>query len=195
MLYDLLVIATVLGCGWLGIRLGATATAAAALELLVCVLTAVVLHEPVIAAIDGGLKEAIGDVVSESWLYPLVFAAIGWGGFAGLRAVLHGGGLLPAEERDDAPIERAAAALAGGVAGIVLAGGALLNLSMLPILAGIKPTPQRMYCDAGSLVLRAAAAFAGEWHEGRSIPIDGEPPLPSSRSSARLFCTRRERGG
>ena len=55
-MYDLLVIASVLGCGWLGFRHGLHAAVVAALELLACLAIAIIAHEPVTNLVDAGLR-------------------------------------------------------------------------------------------------------------------------------------------
>jgi hypothetical protein len=186
MLYELLVLAAVIGCGWVGVRIGLASIAAATLELLGCAIGAAIVHEPLVALLDAGVKFVLGDVSLEAWLYPLVYAAITAGGFMGLRRLLHRDSLLPGDPRDDSLFEKAAAAVAGGIGGFVAAGAMLITISMLPMLSSIKPTPRRMFLDAGRPVLRAAAAFAGDVHDGRSLPVFGEPPSRAADPNARL---------
>jgi hypothetical protein len=186
MLYELVVLAAVIGCGWVGVRIGLGPMAAAALELLGCAIGAAVVHEPLVALLDAASRLVLGDVSLEPWLYPLVYAAVAVGGFVGLRRLLHRDSLLPGDPRDDSPLEKGAAALAGGLGGFVAAGAALITISMLPVLASIKPTPRSMFLDAGRPVLAAAAAFSGDVREGRSLPVFGEPPSRPSDSTARL---------
>jgi hypothetical protein len=186
MLYDLLVLAAVIGCGWVGVRIGLGPIAAAALELLGCAIGAAIVHEPLVASIDAAVRLVLGDVSLEPWLYPLVYGAVAAGGFVGLRRLLHRDSLLPGDPRDDSPLAKGAAALAGGLGGFVAAGAALVTMSMLPVLSGIKPTPRSMFLDAGRPVLAAAAAFSGDVHDGRSLPVFGEPPSRASDTGARL---------
>jgi hypothetical protein len=56
----------------------------------------------------------------------------------------------------------------------------------VPFLAGLKPSGDRGLVDMGKMTLRAAGQFAPEVHEGRSLPVWGEPPSRSSDQTARL---------
>lgn len=187
-MYDLLVIAAVVWFGWLGSQAGLVAAGIAALELLACVVFGTVLHETVSDLLDNGVRFATGMQIY-SWIALLTQGLLVWGTFAALRWWLHRGEELGDESGDGqiAPLaDRLGGAVAGGLGGLVLAGAGLVTLSMLPILSGLKPAPQRMYLDAGRLVLRAAGAFAGGFHEGRSLPLEGEPPARPSSMAARM---------
>jgi len=82
--------------------------------------------------------------------------------------------------------DRLGGAVAGGLAGILIAGGVLVTLSIVPLPGLLKPAPGGMFFDAGSLVLRAVGRLAPEIHEGRSLVLDGEPASRSSSLSAKL---------
>lgn len=187
-MYDLLVIAAVVWFGWLGSQAGLAAAGTAALELLACVVVGTVLHETVSDLLDNGVRFATGMQIY-SWIALLTQGLLVWGTFAAVRWWLHRGEEL-GDQAGDGQIpplaDRLGGAAAGALGGLVLAGAGLVTLSMLPILSGLKPAPQRMYLDAGRLVLRAAGAFAGGYHEGRSLPLEGEPPARPSSMSARL---------
>lgn len=188
-MYDLLVIASVLGCGWLGFRHGLQAAVIAALELLACLTAATVAHEPVTDLVDAGIQMVLGPLVPQGWIMLVVFAGLLWGTFALLRRGLH-----RAEEDqslDDgepaiAVANRVCGAVAGGLGGLLLAGGALVTFSMLPLLSGFKPVGDRMFLDAGRIALEVGGLFAGNWHEGRSLVLHGEPVSRSSILSAGL---------
>ncbi|MFM8733725.1 MAG: hypothetical protein ACKOC8_00790 [Pirellulales bacterium] len=185
MLHDLLVIAAIAGCGWLGSQFGLAFAGAAALELFACVVFGTVAHEFVIDQIDNVTQAITGISLPQAWLYLLVYAGLVWGSFALVRRLVH-----RRDEQGDEPLnpllDRVGGAVAGGVAGFVLAGAGLITLSMLPLLQGLKPAPQRMMLDAGGLLLRTAGAFAGGFHEGRSLVLEGEPPSRPSIQSAHL---------
>ena len=188
-MYDLLVIASVLGCGWLGFRHGLQAAVVAALEFLACLTIATVAHEPVTDLVDAGIQMALGPLVPQGWIMLVVFAGLLWGTFALLRRGLH-------RNEDDQPLDdgeaavavasRVCGAVAGGLGGLLLAGGALVTFSMLPLLSVLKPVGDRMFIDAGRIALEAGALFAGDWHEGRSLVLHGEPVSRSSILSAGL---------
>jgi hypothetical protein len=187
-MYNLLVLASILGCAWLGFQRGFGAAVTAALEWLACLMVAIVLHETVSDHLHAGLRFVVGDVVPQRWIIPLVFASLSWGGMALLRWLCHlddeeGDG---DEDGDEGLADRLGGAVAGGIGGIALAGGALVTISMIPLLSGWKPLGSGMLFDPGSLVLRAAAPLVGDVHEGRSLVIHGEPASRASRRSAGL---------
>lgn len=185
MLHDLLVIAAIAGCGWLGSQFGLAFAGAAAVELFACVVFGTVTHEFVIDQIDNVTQAITGISLPQGLLYLVVYTGLVWGSFALVRRLVH-----RRDEQGDEPLnpllDRVGGAVAGGVAGFVLAGAGLITLSMLPLLQGLKPAPQRMMLDAGGLLLRTAGAFAGGFHEGRSLVLEGEPPSRPSIQSAGL---------
>lgn len=188
-MYDILVIASVLGCGWLGFRHGLQAAVVAALELLACLAIATVAHEPLASLIDDGIQMAVGPLVPQAWLLLIVFAGLLWGLFALIRRGLHRDedeALLDEEEGAVAVANRVGGAVAGGLGGLLLAGGALVTISMVPLLSGLKPVGDRMFIDAGRIALQAGGLFAGDLHEGRSLVLHGEPVSRSSILSAGL---------
>jgi hypothetical protein len=187
-MYNLLVLASILGCAWLGFQRGFGAAVTAALEWLACLMVAIVLHETVADHLHAGLRFVVGDVVPQRWIIPLVFASLSWGGMALLRWLLHRDDdeIEDDEEGEEALADRLGGAVAGGIGGIALAGGALVTVSMIPLLSGWKPIGSQMMFDPGSFVLRAAAPLAGDMHEGRSLVIHGEPASRASRRSAGL---------
>jgi hypothetical protein len=184
-MFDLLVIAAIVGCGWLGTQFGLVFASVAAMELFACVVFGTVAHEFVIDQIDNLVQATVGITLPQGWLYLVVYAGLVWGSFALLRYLFH-----RRDEQGDEPLnpllDRVGGAVAGGIAGFVLAGAGLITLSMLPLLPGLKPAPHRMVLDAGGLVLRTAGAFAGSFQEGRSLLLEGEPPSRPSIQSARL---------
>jgi hypothetical protein len=188
-MYDILVIASVLGCGWLGFRHGLLAAVVAALELLACLAIAMVMHEPIVSLVDDGMQMAVGPLVPQAWLLAIVFAGLLWGAFTLIRRGLHreeDDSLLDDDEGAVAVANRVGGAVAGGLGGLLLAGGALVTISMVPLLSGLKPVGDRMFIDAGRIALQAGGLFAGELHEGRSLVLHGEPGSRSSILSAGL---------
>lgn len=187
-LFDLIVVAAVLGLAWWGGIVGLRAAAVAALEVTCCLLLAIVLHETLAGYLHAGLVMAFGDSFSQTWSILLCFVGIAWGTLAGIRTWLH-----PRDDEDeeaddgiDPLIDRIGGILAGGCGGVVFVGGLLITLSMIPFLAGLKPSGGRMLLDVGGLVVRMADSFAGERFDGRSLPIYGEPASRSSDLAARL---------
>ena len=187
-LFDMLVVAATLGFAYRGWIAGLESASIEALELLACLSIAVLTHEAVAAFLHDGVTLVLGDGVSVSWSILLAFCLLGWGTFACIRLLVHG---KPADDDDqdgdvDPLGDRVAGAIAGGFGGVLFVGGALVTISMVPFLAGIKPSGDRMLLDVGKTVLRAGGQFAMEHHEGRSLPLWGEPPSRVSDLKARL---------
>lgn len=185
---DLLVVAAILAFAYRGWMAGLEAASVEALELLACLSIAVLAHEAVAGYLHAGVTLALGDEVSVTWSLLLAFCLLGWGTFACVRQFAHG---KSAEDEDwegdvDPLGDRIAGAIAGGFGGALFAGGALVTISMVPFLAGMKPSGDRMLLDVGKTVLRAGGQFATERHEGRSLPLWGEPPSRTSDLTARL---------
>lgn len=186
-LFDLLVVAGILGLAWWGGVVGLGAASVAALEVTCCVLAAIVLSETAAGYLHAGLVMAFGDSLSQSWSILLCFAGIAWGSFALLRTQCHSTDDDDEDEGDIDPLlDRLGGIIAGGFGGAVFIGGLLITLSMVPFLAGLKPSGGRMLLDVGLMNLRMADSFAGERHEGRSLAIWGEPASRSSDLVARL---------
>ena len=188
-LFDLLIVAGILVLAYRGWLAGLETAGVAALELLACLAVAVMLHEVVAGWLHAGFAYALGDVVGQAWSILLAFGLLAWGSFALIRAVWH---QRPAEEADepvtdiDPLADRIGGALAGGVGGVVFIGGVLVTLSMVPFLAGFKPSGDRMLLDVGKTVLRAGGQFATEHHEGRALPLWGEPASRATNLAAKL---------
>lgn len=187
-LVDLLIVAAVLGFAFWGWRTGGAIATTAALELLACLAVAVVLHEWLAGLLHHVAATAFGDAVSSGWSVLLAFAILAWGTFATLRMQCHRRpGDDESDEADDDPLlDRLLGAAAGAAGGVVFVGGVLVTLSMVPFLAGLKPSGDRLVLDAGKFVLRAMGQFVHERHEGWPIPLWGEPPSRSAVASARL---------
>lgn len=181
MLIDLLVIVAIVWFAYRGWSVGVEAASVAGLELVACLGVAVMLHEAAAGWLLAGFALVLGDWISQAWIILLAFAGLCWGSFALVRLLVHrrtdDGKDDAAEQAEIDPLsDRLAGAVAGGVGGAMFAGGVLVTLSMVPFLAGLKPSGDRMLLDAGKTVLRVAGQFATERPEGTSLPLWGEPP-------------------
>jgi cell division septation protein DedD len=185
-LFDILIVAAVLGFAFWGWRLGGAAATAAALEVVACLAIAVLLHEWLAGWLHVAVVMAFGDSISSGWSVLVAFAILAWGTFAVLRGVCHAKGAEDADADVDPLVDGLAGAVGGLVGGALFVGGVLVTLSMVPFLAGIKPSGDRILLDAGKLALRTAGHFVRERHEGRPVPVWGEPASRSSVASARL---------
>jgi hypothetical protein len=189
--FDLLVVAGILAMAYRGWVVGLETAGVAALELLACLAVAVLLHEVAAGFLHMAFALVLGEVVGQSWCILLSFSGLAWGSFALVRFVWHrlpdGDGEGDEQDSDIDPLsDRLGGALAGAAGGVVLLGGLLITLSMIPFLAGLKPSGDRMLLDVGKTILRVADTFLTERHEGRSIPIWGEPASRVSNLAARL---------
>ena len=187
-LFDLLVVAAILGFAYRGWIAGLEGASIEALELLACLSVAVLAHEALAGFLHAGVTLALGDGVSVSWSILLAFSLLAWGSFACIRLLVHGKAADDEDQEGDVdPLgDRVAGAIAGGFGGALFVGGALVTISMVPFLAGIKPSGDRILLDVGKTVLRAGGQLATERHEGRSLPLWGEPPSRTTDLTARL---------
>lgn len=187
-LWDIIIVVGILGFAYWGWREGLEATAIAGLELLACLAIAVTFHETVAGLLYAGAELVVGDWASQAWSIAIAFGLLSWGTFAAVRFGLHARN-DSADDDDDAEIDPLADRLGGVVAGALggglLIGGGLVTLSMLPPLAGLKPG-EHLLLDLGKTALRAAGAFSGGLHDGRSLPLWGEPPSRRTVLSAGL---------
>ncbi len=189
-MYDLIVIAAVLGGGFVGFQWGLRRSVVALLEVVVFLALATMLLEPLTELFEAGEEMVTGQIVPQAWVILIAYAGVLWGGLAIVRRVLH------RDEADEDEVDQPEGAVvmadriggvaAGGLGGLLAAGGALVTLSMVPFLSGLKPLGDRMWIDAGGMALHVGGLFAGEREEGRSLPIDGEPPSRPSNLAAGL---------
>lgn len=190
-LFDLIVLAALVYLAVLGSTVGTYKAAAAALEIYVAFALAVLLHEPIAGFLTPHLVDHLSIFLPEglslpSWTLFLTFAGLFWGTFLALWINVHpsiAAGGKPAAELPQA--DRFGGAVAGWFAGMVLVGGLMVTVSMLPI--GFLRFPSRnMLLDVGRTALRGVGAFTRELHDGRSVVLYGEPPSRESVSEARL---------
>jgi len=188
---DLTLLITVGYLGWLGTDRGIFEMAAIGLQLFVSLVLAILLLEPAADLIGGSLETAIGPFLPDSISYNalgtfLAFALLFWLVFLGLWLNLHPRLMAGGDMKSLPIVEKIGGGLLGGMTGVVLFGVGLVTISMLPFMQGLKVNADRLYFDVGRSVLRSAATFAGDWHDGRSLVLDGEPASRLSDSSAKL---------
>jgi hypothetical protein len=201
-MYDLAVICAVGFAAWQGSQAGALAGGLIGMEMIVSVTVGLLFHELLAGFLGDGLRLALEPFLSPDFPYqgiavPLAFAALTWGTFAGLRFRFHKGAFAAVDDEGSlkpSTVERVAGGLVGGCSGVVIVGAVLLTLSMIPLPAGLRLDPQRMYFDAGGLVLRMAGEFEPDRHEGVSLVVHGEPASRSSDPSAKLVSEPRVAG-
>lgn len=188
-LFDFLVLVGLIYLAALGSTVGMYAAAIAALEMFIALAVAVLFHEPIAAFITPFVDDNLAFMLPDwlplhAWILFLVFATLLWGTAAVLWFRVHPRLTGPAVE-NMSRLDQAGGAIVGWFGGMLTIGAALITLSMLPI--GLLQLPTRhMMLDVGSTALRAAGAFAGEHHEGRSVVLYGEPPSRESVGAARL---------
>lgn len=188
---DLAIVVVVGYLGWLGSDRGIFAMAALGLQLTTAIVFAVLLLEPTAGLLAWAFESGLGaflpqDFPFEAWGIFLAFVVLMWLPFVVLWVSLNprlvGGG----EMKTPHIIEKAGGALLGGLNGVLLLGCGLVTLSMLPFLQGIKVNPDALLFDVGRSALRTAGGFCPEWHEGRSLVLDGEPPTRGASATDRL---------
>lgn len=195
-MYDLAVVVAVLAGAWFGSTAGVLPAAALAVELFAGFALAVLLHELLGGLLTSVLRMALEPTLGLDFPFQgvavaLVFTLVTWGTFAALRLLYHPEKPIrldaqPAARETPPPLVRLAGALAGGLAGFVGAGAALVTLSMLPLPGLLRPVPARIFADAGGVLLRAVGRLEPDLHESRSLVVDGEPPARPSQAGAGL---------
>jgi len=187
---DTIVAAAVLWCAYKGWNYGVQDTTIEALELIGCMTLAVLLHETVAGYLHMLLAAVFGDSISQGWAMLIAFASLAWGSLVVIRRKFHGEGGSggEGEEPDMDPLmDRIGGVIGGAIGGVMLVGGVLMTISMVPFLAWIKPSGDTMAFDAGKMMLTAAGQFVTDRHEGVPLPIWGEPA--SARSDTRALLT------
>jgi len=188
---DLAIVVVVGYLGWLGSDRGIFEMAALGLQLTAAIVFAVLLLEPTAGLLTWAFESALGAFLPQefpfqAWGMFLAFLVLMWFPFlmlwVNLQPRLVGGG----EMKTPHIIEKAGGALLGGLNGVLLLGCGLVTLSMLPFLQGIKVHPDTLLFDVGKSALRTAGGFCPEWHEGRSLVLDGEPPARGVSATDRL---------
>ena len=190
-LVDLAVIGTVCYAGWLGSDRGIFEMAAIGLQIFASVVLAVLLLEPLASALGGGIETAIGPFLPESisieaWALFLSFLLLSWLPFLVLFVNVHPRLMAGGDMKSVSTIEKIGGTFVGGIVGLLALGTILLTVSLLPFLNGLKVNGNNLYFDLGRIVLHAASRFTEEWHEGRSLVIEGEPASRESVPEARL---------
>jgi hypothetical protein len=189
MLFDALALAAMGACGWLGYSRGIVVATAALLETAVALVLAVLMAEPLSSFLADGMAFFLGPMVPlgfpfTGWALFLTFGILSWGILAAIRFWLH------TQSTDDDNLLALADQVGGGVmgcmTGYLLAGGAMVTLSMLPIFNGLKPVPAAMIIDPGAAVLSMGGRFAPDHYEGRSIAVFGEPIVMAGNPAALL---------
>lgn len=196
-MFDLIVAGVVAYAAWYGSKAGPVRMTIQALELTVAVIAGLLLHETLanllllaFAQVEPFLPS---DVPYQMVAVAGAFVLIAGGGYALIRVQYHAKdppvlteGLSDEDEEQPPLLDRALGAASGMAFGIVACGAVFVGLSMLPVPSLLRVNPQAMTFDVGGMVLRMAAAFEPDWHEGKSLIVYGEPASTSSNATARL---------
>lgn len=189
--FDLIVIAFILYFAYMGWEKGMWTAAVAALEVLACVSLAVILHEPIAGFLHPWLLAFSSDL-SQTWAIFITFAILAWVPFLLLRFRFHTDDVVNLSFVEIDPLsDRVGGVIAGGIGGALFVGGILVTASMVPFLAPLKPSGDRMLFDPGKFVLQAAGRLVTEHpegHEGPPVAIEGGPLSTKSDRRAILTC-------
>ena len=188
-LFDILVLAAIGFFAWRGFLYGVIATAWVAVQTLLSFSLGLLLLEVLSSPVSDGLRFLLEPMLPqgfafEAWSVFLTFTAASGAGLAALRWLVPGPHLAIDEELSLA--EKVGGGVAGAAGGAVLAGGILVALSMQPLTAAVRPPANRMYCDAGEMVILATARFTGDSHNGWWVVAYGEPPADRSDPQAKV---------
>lgn len=189
-IFDLVVLVVVLYLGWLGSAHGAFVAAVTLLEVLAALSLTILLYEPLAGFLAGFVDEQFGYILPdgfsvEAWAVFLSFAMLLWGTVALLWIFVHPK-ITPAGIPGYPPADMGGGFLLAACAGALTIGGALVTWSMCPVLGFLRVPAQHMFFDVGTLAIRTGGIFLGDFHEGRSLPVYGEPPSRESVGAARL---------
>lgn len=171
---DAVVVLGILYCAWLGSDKGLFPSLAAGLLVFTSLACAIVLHEVLADIIGNGIVEAAGALMPmgfmvQKWFGFLLFVGIFWGLLVVLWVYVMP--LVTDAELDTLPlIDTFGGAIAGGFSGLLFIGSILITASITPFVPFATPT-----VDIGRTALRTAGRFAGDFHDGRSLVLYGEP--------------------
>jgi uncharacterized membrane protein required for colicin V production len=189
--FDIIVLAFVLYFAYLGWEKGMWTAGVAALEVLACVSLAVILHEPVAGFLHSWLL-AVSSDLSQTWAIFITFAILAWVPLLLLRIKFHTDDVVNLSYVEIDPLsDRVGGVIAGGIGGALFVGGILVTASMVPFLAPLKPSGDRMIFDPGKFVLHAAGRLVTErpeGHEGPPVAIEGGPLSSKTDRRAILTC-------
>lgn len=197
-MFDLIVAGAVAYAAWYGSKAGPVRMTIQAIELTVAVIAGLLLHEPLanllLLAFEQVEPFLPSDLPYQMIAVALSFVLIAGGGYGLIRVQYHAKdppvlteGSSDEEEEEAPPlIDRALGAMSGMAFGIVACGAVFVGLSMLPVPSLLRVNPQTMTFDVGGMVLRMAAAFEPDWHEGKSLIVYGEPASTSGDATALL---------
>jgi hypothetical protein len=196
-MFDLIVAGAVAYAAWYGSKAGPVRMTIQTLELTVAVIAGLLLHEPLadllLLAFEQVEPFLPSDLPYQMIAVALSFVLIAGGGYGLIRVQYHAKDppvLTEVSSDDDeeqpALLDRALGAASGMAFGIVACGAVFVGLSMLPVPSLLRVNPQTMTFDVGGMVLRMAAAFEPDWHEGKSLIVYGEPASTPSNATARL---------
>jgi hypothetical protein len=188
--FDVVVLMVVLYLGWLGSAHGAFVAAVTLLEVYAALSLAILLYEPLAGLLTRVADEQFGYLLPdsfslESWAIFLSFAVLLWGTLTLLWIFVHPK-ITPADVPGYPPADMGGGFLLAACAGGLTIGGALVTWSMCPLLGSLRVPARHMFFDVGTLALRSGGRFLGDVHEGRALPVYGEPPSRESVGAARL---------
>lgn len=195
LLANLLVLGSVGYLAWQGFQQGLCKSAIAAVQVLVAVVFAVLLVEPIGGLLAWLFQLLLGPVVSyefpfQAWGLFLAFALL-FGGLLGTTWWLMSS-LIEDEELPVMPLaDKLGGAFCGGLGGILLVGAVLVMWSMLPMFKGLKVPADRLFLDAGRMALWTGGRFGGDVHvepsgTSRWLVLQGEPPSREGVKTSRL---------
>lgn len=163
---DLAVAATVSAGLVLGTRAGLFRGTAAALLAVGTLILPLALAGPVadiLVGIEVPRRLALGTA------HTLLLAALLWGMFRLVSATCGQPPRLPTT------LDAIGGGVCGAVAGVVVAGTALVAWSILPVPTRLRLDPAAMWLDAGTAALTILARCATDDVDGRAILLEGEP--------------------
>ena len=180
---DMIVVGIVLAMVAYGSHFGLFLAVLAGMHVLVSLVVALAFAQPV-AVLLASLE------VPEAYAFPAAFGALFVGVAVAIRLAV--GGYVPAEAVRFTPgIDKGGGGLMGALAGVALAGAALIAFSIMPLPQALRIDGSKLRFDAGGRLLGTFVRCVAPDEATRSLLLQGEQPSSSapagSPSCSELF--------
>ena len=163
---DLLILAIVLGTAAYGVSSGLFIATLIGMQALTAVMIALGFLQPCAALL-------ISLDMPPVYAVPVAFGLLALGTAVILRLLI--GRYVPADAVSFEPlVDKVGGGLLGGIAGIIVAGGVLLALSILPLPSTLRLAPDTLRFDPGSGLLRTFARVAVPDKTQQNILLEGD---------------------
>jgi len=165
---DVIVVAVVLALAAYGVQFGLFLAVVAGMHVLASLVVALAFAQP-LAGLLTGME------VPTAYAFPAAFGGLLVGTAVAIRLAV--GGYVPADVVRFTPaIDKAGGGLVGALAGFILAGTALIALSIIPLPVALRIDGSRLRFDAGTKVLNTFVRCVAADEDDRKLVAMGEQP-------------------